>query len=86
MKKEKNKNEAKERKKKKIKKKRAKKKKSKAKKTAQQSGLLAMSNDIQDLQSMFDLSSLSAKKPLRNSIQKSNQAKRSSVLHIGIAT
>jgi periplasmic protein TonB len=66
--------------KKKVKKKIAKKKKAKAKKKAQQSGLLAMRNDIQDLQSMFDLSSLSSKKPLRNTNSKSKQAKRSSVL------
>ena len=66
--------------KKKVKKKVAKKKQTKAKKKAQQSGLLAMSNDIQDLQSMFDLSSLNSKKPLRNSSKKAKQTKRSSVL------
>lgn len=41
---------------------------------------MAMKNDIQDLQSMFDLSSLSSKKPLRNSQTKAKAAKRSSVL------
>ena len=66
--------------KKKAKKKIAKKKQEKAKKKAQQSGLLAMSNDIQDLQSMFDLSSLNSKKPLRNSSSKATKTKKSSVL------
>ena len=64
----------------KAKKKVAKKKQIKAKKKAQQSGLLAMSNDIQDLQSMFDLSSLNSKKPLRNSSNKATRTKKSSVL------
>lgn len=66
--------------KKKAKKKLAKKKKAKAKKKAQQSGLMAMQNDIQDLQSMFDLSSLSSKKPLRNTQATAKTEKRSSVL------
>lgn len=66
--------------KKKAKKKISKKKKVKAKKKAQQSGLMAMQNDIQDLQSMFDLSSLSSKKPLRNSRTKAKTSKGSSVL------
>jgi len=66
--------------KKKVKKKITKKKQAKAKKKAQQSGLMAMSRDIQDLQSMFDLSSLSSKKPLHNSRTKAKQSKNSSVL------
>lgn len=66
--------------KKKVKKKISKKKKAKAKKKAQQSGLMAMKNDIQDLQSMFDLSSLSSTKPLRNSRTSAKTTKRSSVL------
>ena len=66
--------------KKKVKKKIAKKKQAKARKKAQQSGLMAMSNDIQDLQSMFDLSSLSSTKPLRNSRTSAKTTKRSSVL------
>lgn len=66
--------------KKKAKKKIAKKKQAKAKKKAQQSGLLAMSNDIQDLQNMFDTSSLNSKKPLRNSSSKATKTKKSSVL------
>lgn len=67
-------------KKKKAKKKVSKKKQVKAKKKAQQSGLMAMTNDIQDLQSMFDLSSLSTTKPLRNSQTSAKTTKRSSVL------
>ena len=67
-------------KKKKAKKKISKKKQVKAKKKAQQSGLMAMTNDIQDLQSMFDLSSLSTTKPLRNSQTSAKTTKRSSVL------
>ncbi len=66
--------------KKKAKKKIAKKKQAKARKKAQQSGLMAMTNDIQDLQSMFDLSSLSSTKPLRNSRTSAKTTKRSSVL------
>lgn len=66
--------------KKKVKKKIAKKKQAKAKKKAQQSGLMAMTNDIQDLQSMFDLSSLSSTKPLRNSRTSAKTTKRNSVL------
>ena len=66
--------------KKKVKKKIAKKKQAKARKKAQQSGLMAMTNDIQDLQSMFDLSSLSSTKPLRNSRSSAKTTKRSSVL------
>ena len=66
--------------KKKAKKKITKKKKAKAKKKAQQSGLMAMQNDIQDLQSMFDLSSLSSKKPLSNSKVQAKTSKRNSVL------
>lgn len=64
----------------KVKKKVNKKKQIKARKKAQQSGLMAMKNDIQDLQSMFDISSLNSKKPLRNSQSKSKSAKQSSVL------
>jgi len=67
-------------KKKKAKKKVSKKKQVKAKKKAQQSGLMAMKNDIQDLQSMFDLSSLSTTKPLQNSQTSAKTTKRSSVL------
>ena len=67
-------------KKKKARKKISKKKQVKAKKKAQQSGLMAMSNDIQDLQSIFNLSSLSSTKPLRNSQATAKTAKRSSVL------
>ena len=63
-----------------TKKKTTKKKQIKAKKKAQQSGLMAMSNDIQDLQSMFSLSSLESKKPLRNNNNKVKTAKRNSVL------
>ena len=66
--------------KKKAKKKISKKKKAKAKKKARQSGLMAMQNDIQDLQSMFDLSSLNSTKPLRNSRTKARTNKGSSVL------
>ena len=66
--------------KKKVKKKIKKKKQAKARKKAQTSGLMAMSRDIQDLQSMFDLSSLSSKKPLRNSRSKKSSTKNSSVL------
>ena len=66
--------------KKKIKKKLSKKKKTKAKKKARQSGLMAMQNDILDLQNMFDTSSLNSKKPLRNSQSKAKTEKRSSVL------
>ncbi len=67
-------------KKKKARKKIAKKKQAKAKKKAQKSGLMAMTSDIQDLQSMFDLSSLSSTKPLSNSRSNAKVAKRSSVL------
>ncbi len=71
--------------KKKVKKKKAKKKikkkqQVKARKKAQQSGLMAMTNDIQDLQSMFDLSTLSSRKPLKTSRASSKKAKNSSVL------
>jgi TonB family protein len=66
--------------KKKIKKKVAKKKQAKTKKKAQKSGLMAMSNDIQNLQSMFDLSSLSSTKPLKSSSTKAKASKRSSVI------
>ena len=66
--------------KKKAKKKISKKKKEKARKKAQQSGLMAMSSDIQDLQSMFDISSLSSKQPLRSSKNISTSTKPSSVL------
>ena len=66
--------------KKKAKKKIIKKKQVKAKKKAQKSGLMAMSNDIQDLQSMFNLSSLSKSKPLKNSTNKAKVAKSSSVI------
>lgn len=66
--------------KKKAKKKISKKKKAKAKKKAQQSGLMAMQNDIQDLQSIFDLSSLSSTKPLKSSSTKAKANKGSSVL------
>lgn len=68
-------------KKKKAKKKtvKAKKKAAKAKKKAQQSGLMASLSDIQDMQNMFDTSSLSSKKPLRRNHKKSSN-KSSSVL------
>lgn len=66
--------------KKKVKKKVVKKKQVKALKKAQKSGLMAMSNDIQDLQSMFDLSSLSSSKPLKSSSTKAKLTKSSSVL------
>ena len=66
--------------KKKTKKKVVKKKIVKAKKKAQKSGLMAMSNDIQDLQSMFDLSSLSSSKPLKSTSKNAKAVKRSSVL------
>lgn len=65
---------------KKEKKKVTKKKQAKAKKKAQKSGLMAMSNDIQDLQSMFDLSSLNITKPLRSSNTNAKASKRSSVI------
>ena len=61
--------------KKKVKKKAIKKKQVKAKKKAQRSGLMAMSSDIQDLQSMFDLSSLSSSKPLKNSRRNAKSTK-----------
>lgn len=64
--------------KKKVKKKIAKKKQVKARKKAQKSGLMAMSNDIQDLQSMFDLSSLSSTKPLKSSRSNTKVAKYNS--------
>ena len=51
-----------------------------ARKKAQQSGILAMSRDIQDLQSMFDVSSLSNSKPLKSTSQKSNTKSNPSVL------
>lgn len=57
----------------------AKKKAAKSKKKAQKAGLMAMTNDIQDLQNMFELSSLSSKKPLRSNT-KASSSKRSSVL------
>ncbi len=66
--------------KKKIKKKVSKKKQAKARKKARQSGLMAMSRDIQDLQSMFDVASLSNKKPLQSSYKKSSKEQRSSVI------
>lgn len=47
---------------------------------AQKSGLMAMSNDIQDLQSMFNLSSLSSTKPLKTTATNANVATSSSVL------
>lgn len=67
--------------KKKVKKK-AKKKtvKKKAKKKARQSGLMAMTRDIQDLQDMFDTSTLSSNKPLRNSRSTKSSNKSSSVI------
>ena len=67
-------------KKKKAREKTSKKKQIKAKKKAQQSGLMAMTSDIQDLQSMFDLSTLSSTKPLKSSRTSAKVAKRSSVL------
>ena len=66
-------------KKKKARKKIAKKKQAKAKKKAQKSGLMAMTSDIQDLQSIFDLSSLSSTKPLSNS--RSNADRKSTRLN-----
>ncbi|MCW8901028.1 MAG: TonB family protein [Gammaproteobacteria bacterium] len=49
-------------------------------KKVQKSGLMAMSNDIQDLQSMFDLSSLSTSKPLKSSSTAAKTIQSSSVL------
>ena len=66
--------------KKEVKKKIEPKKQAKAKEKAQQSGLLAMSNEIQNLSDLFDTSSLNSKKPLTNSYNKSTQTKNSSVL------
>jgi TonB family protein len=66
--------------KKKVKKKAVTKKQVKARKKAQKSGLMAMSNDIQDLQSMFDMSSLSSTKPLKSSSSKTKSPRSSSVL------
>lgn len=66
--------------KKKAKKNINKKKQAKAKKKAQQSGLLAASNDIQDLQNIFDLSTLSSTKPLHKSKVKAKTTKGSSVI------
>lgn len=67
--------------KKKVKKKIAKNKKIKALKKAQKSGLMAMSNDIQDLQSMFSMSSLELNKPLKNNTNKAKISKQNSVLN-----
>ena len=67
-------------KKKTVKKKVNKKKRAKAISKAKTSGLMAMRNDIQDLQSMFDLSSISSKKPIRSSKSSAKSTKRSSVL------
>jgi len=64
----------------KAKKKVVKKKQVKARKKAQQTGLMAMRSDIQDLQSMFDLSSLNNKKPLQNNHSKAKHTKSSSAL------
>jgi len=66
--------------KKKVEKKVAKKKQTKAKKKAQKSGLMAMSNDIQDLQSMFNLSSLNTNKPLKSSSTKAKASTPNSVI------
>lgn len=66
--------------KKKVKNKKIKKKQAKSRKKAQQSGLMAMSRDIQDLQDMFNVSSLNDKKPLRNSRSTKSSSKSSSVL------
>ena len=66
--------------KKQVKKKVKTKKVVKAKKKAQRSGLMAMSNDIQDLQNMFDTSSLSSIKPLKSSHNKAKAIQPSSVL------
>ncbi len=65
---------------KKTKKKISRKKQVKAKRKAQQSGLMAMTSDIQDLQSMFDLSTLSSTKPVKSSRNSAKVTKRSSVL------
>lgn len=67
-------------KKKKAKKKVEKKKQAKAKKKAQQSGLAAMSSEIQNLSDLFDTSSLASNKPLRSSNTKAKTTNRSSVL------
>ena len=53
------------------------KKKAEARKKAQKSGLMAMSKDIQDLQSMFDLSSLANTKPLKTDTQRKTTKKES---------
>lgn len=66
--------------KKKVKKKTAKKKQVKARKKAQRSGLMAMSSDLQDMQLMFDTSSLISTKPLKNTYSNAKEAKRSSVI------
>ncbi len=66
--------------KKKAKKKIAKKKQAKAKKKAKQTGLAAMSSEIQNLSDLFDTSSLASNKPLRSSNTKAKANKRSSVL------
>lgn len=65
---------------KKVEKKAVQKKQIQAKQKAQKSGLMAMSNDIQDLQSMFNMSSLSSAKPLKNSQTNAIVTKSSSVL------
>lgn len=65
--------------KKKIEPKVAAKKIEKAQEKAKESGLMAMSKDIQDLQSMFDVSSLDSVKPLHNNTA-SKATRQSSVL------
>ena len=52
----------------------------KAREKAQKSGLMAMSNDIQDLQSMFNMSSLSNSKPLKSAATKNNATQSNSIL------
>jgi TonB family protein len=52
----------------------------KAQEKAKQSGLMAMSKDIQDLQSMFDVSTLDSVKPIHNNSAVSKATKQSSVI------
>lgn len=66
--------------KKKAKKKVEKKKQAKAKKKAQQTGLAAMSSEIQNLSDLFDTSSLASNKPLKTGSTKATTNKQSSVL------
>ncbi|MDH5369879.1 MAG: TonB family protein [Gammaproteobacteria bacterium] len=64
-----------------VKKKVTKEKQNKAKKKAQSSGLVAMSNDIQGLQNMFNMSSLELNKPLKSTPHQTKNTKQESVLN-----